>query len=259
MENGGKNCPNKKLPTLKKGSSLKGTVSKNNVLERMTNDAFNIVSSLSSSETVIGAWVINKEAAIQLQNICDEWAKFTGLSSNSDYYKIAAQFMDIYQLEAIQTKFSWQLTFELFRSGRIFSPSYQGVLRQRGFDREVFSEKLSELRIKPLKCLKLNEVDKNLRYLNYSYDGISGIEKISSADFSKFSDLEYLRCTSHGFEKINFGNMTTIVFLDCSYNRLLNLNLENSILSILCITNLIVLKILPSVQLSGRNIFRSTK
>ena len=48
---------------MKKGSSLQGTVSKNNVLERMTNDAFDIVSSLSSSEIVVGVWVIDKEDA----------------------------------------------------------------------------------------------------------------------------------------------------------------------------------------------------
>ena len=182
VENGGKNYLNKKLPTLKKGSSLKGTVSKNNVLERMTSDAFNIVSSLSSSETVIGAWVVDKEAATQLQNICNEWANFTGLSSYEDVNKLAAMFTELYHLRNNPEEEFLEHIQELFIR-RILLPSKRGYLKRIGFDRDAFANKINSLKIKPLTYLKLDAVDTNLRTL-------IGMTDFAKADFSKFKNLE---------------------------------------------------------------------
>ena len=199
--------------SVKDGSSLQKKP-KNNILQKVTADAFNIISRTSASEEVIGAWVFDKETVDRLKALCDEVDLLSFRDCN--YQKMATSFLELcYMEDKPQDKFLTLNKRQFLTYTYLVLPSQRGTFKRHGVNSDEFFRKFDDFFMTPLQYLSLHEIDIKTEYLN-----CEGIPKHEVGDFSKFDDLLELRCRGLGLEKLIISPNARIDILDCSHNQL---------------------------------------
>ena len=219
-------------------TSLSKSTSKTGVLGRMNADVFNIVSSLSSSERTIGAWVVSKEDYLKLvgmyQKIND---LYLSVGRDPKWWLLpenipnnGSQHLEVYKYandKRIVLEFKRSKGTN-FRDETIWAevtkldhPSIRRTLEKNGVNILDLMGDFSNFTIECKKRLKLQDLDTNITHLNY-FDGTE-----SEIDFSHLKHLKYLECNSSKLKKINLKSNTELRFLDVSHNFLEDLDLKN--------------------------------
>jgi len=204
------------LPVSVKNVSSLQKKPKNNVLQKVTADAFNIISRTSASEEVIGAWVFDKETVDRLKSLCDEVSLLSRNEGWRNYHKVATRYIEQYYLKSNpQEKFLKLDGWEFLRATRLLLPSGSGNFKRLGIDRDDLLRRFNEFHMVPLRCLNIPELDTGTKYLN-----CSGMQTTEVADFAKFHDLEELYCNHLGLRKLLISPKARIDVLDCANNYL---------------------------------------
>jgi hypothetical protein len=204
------------LPVSVKDVSSLQKKPKNNVLQKVTADAFNIISRTSASEEVIGAWVFDKETVDRLKSLCDEVSLLSRNEGLRNYHKIATRYIEQYYLKANpKEKFLLLNGWKFLRSTHLFFPHGRGNFKRLGIDRDDLLRRFKEFHMVPLRYLNIPELDTGTKYLN-----CRGMQTTEVADFSKFHDIEELYCNHLGLQKLLVSPKARIDVLDCAGNYL---------------------------------------
>jgi len=204
------------FPVSAKNESSLQKKSKNNILQKVTSDAFNIISRTSATETVIGAWVFDKNSVDRLKTLCDE-VDFLSPSflDFHNHHKQAARHLELWSMkDNPQDAFFILNSSDLLRRTYLLLPSQQKTFVRNGIDKDEFLKKFADFRMYPLRYLNLQEIDTQTQYLN-----CEGMPKTEIGDFSKFDNLLELDCIALGLRKLIISPQAKIDHLNCSYNR----------------------------------------
>ena len=241
MDENEANEKNKNLPVKSvNASSLIKFPSKTSVLDRIHADAFSIVSSLSVSERTIGAWVINKDDYNRLLSFYDKMDSFRNLGPEFVLCKASGR----------DDRFNYECpgfgkTFEEFASRHVYETTDKQLAMSWGYswllhptcpkDARKERDQLLEISrnwiIDVKSILRLNDIDRECKFLNYPFYNNDSLNSVSSEelDFSHLKKLELLRCNSIDVRNIFLNECKDLKILDCSHNKIDDLELKNNL------------------------------
>lgn len=212
-----------KLPVPSKEKDLETKSQSSSILDTISNDAFNIVSSISNSECHLGSWVIDKGSYTNLMSLFDEWAYIADFEEYKDYDYLAYRHLMLGHLKnATNVEVLFVNPIQFVNSRRMLAPSRAGRWQRIGKDKDQFLQKLSDFRIEVRRHLSLSEIDLETRYLNCSY-----IPRQAHWDLSGFIKLEGLKCHDCEIMELILPNCNKLEDLDCSGNWLTSLKVGN--------------------------------
>ena len=183
----------------------------------MNADAFSIVSSISSSEVTVGAWIFDRKDYNRLQDMREYLDFVIQREWFNNVERTACQNLVFLSNEEIYND-RW-LGLTNFPLGEM------SILRrglQKIGEEQAFFEKWRNFKIQPKKVLNLVQVDSSLCFLNC--DGMEEVQKFEHPDFSHLNKLVELRCNALEIKSLRLPVSEHLELLDCSCNSLKNLD-----------------------------------
>ena len=136
------------LPVKAKGKDLETKSQNSSILDTISNDAFNIVSSISNSEFHLGSWVIDKGSNTELMSLLDEWVYISDFENYNDYDYLAYRHLMLGHLKnATNVEVLYVNPIQFVNSRSMLNPSRAGRWQKIGKDKDQFLQKLSDLQL----------------------------------------------------------------------------------------------------------------